>query len=151
MPCRAATVLDLPAPINSTTPAKFTPQPGGDNNVVSESDEEDGVCVDVRLLNDISDRVFKKDRLARVVCDVMDNCAARGHMVEYEGRAMRMGRYCEIVGGCVEKVMYVNSPRRRNGLRVQGNGGKLLFTAFAARFNTRFEEVVLNAALRAGF
>lgn len=62
---------------------------------------------------------------------------------------MMMRSYCRKVA-CVEKRMYVNSMRYKKGLRVGSRTDGLLYTAFAARFETSVEESVLRGAVRVG-
>lgn len=110
-----------------------------------------GICVDVDLLGhlDRKELVFEKHARARVLCDEAGSCATPGHVVRWGGRVGMMRSYCEEVG-CVEKVIWVNSPRYRVGLLVPTRTKGLAFTAFAARFETRAEEGVLAAAVRLG-
>lgn len=71
-------------------------------------------------------------------------------MVHYQGAAMMMGSYCDLVGGCVRETRLVNSPRYRRAMRVASRTEGLAFTALAARYETRSEEAVLSAAVRMG-
>lgn len=108
------------------------------------------VCVDARLLEHLpaSQRVLAEDAWARVLCDAGGSCATAGHMVVFRGAAVMMRTYCA-AAGCAARRMRVNSPRFARGLRVASRTNGLEFTAFAARFGTRAEEVLLRAAVRA--
>lgn len=82
-----------------------------------------------------------------------------------EGGAMMMRRYCEEVKiHCSWHRMWVNSPRVVQGspmarrgdrgwrvVRVKSRSPGLVFTGFAARFETRVEEVALRALVRVGW
>lgn len=117
---------------------------------------KDEVCVAVHHLEDLSQEelVYKHHRLASVLCDRQGSCATPGHIVLHNGRSMRMSSYCSMVlgadDGCVSQTMYVNSVRYTRGRVVQSQTEGLLFTVFAARFDSRAEEAVLGMALRLG-
>lgn len=115
------------------------------------SEESEGVCVDARMLEhlDQSELVFERHRWARVLCDGDNSCATAGHMVWFKGRVMMMRTYCSLTE-CKERQMYVNSPRHRRGMILATNTEDLQFTAFAARYATRMEEVFLSAAIHIG-
>lgn len=147
-------VVELPAPFSpeattagevvvvEVTPSSGSEDGGGDNS------SEDPVCVDAEALEGM-EVVFERDVKAGVLCDEFGSCATEGHIVAYKGIAMMMKSYCEIVG-CVRKVLLVNSPVRRRGLRVKSRTEGLEYTAFAARFGTRVEELILTTAVRIG-
>lgn len=65
------------------------------------------------------------------------------------GNQMMMATYCEL-SACVERVMYVNSPRYKKGIWLESNSDELLYTALSARYATRTEEGVLSVAVRSG-
>lgn len=94
--------------------------------------------------------VFEEHQTGRVLCDGSGSCATPGHLVSYRGDAMMMKSFCQIVE-CQEKVMMVNSPRYRVGLRVSSKTEGLEYTAFAARYESRAEEASMAAAVRMGF
>lgn len=121
----------------------------GENESPSPSPEE--VCIDASALEHLDEKelVFKTHPTARVLCDASGSCATKGHMVTWNGKAMMMRTYCTIVG-CEQRTMKVNSPRYTRGLRVTSKTDGLHFTAFAARYESRAEEGVLNAAVRMG-
>lgn len=108
-------------------------------------------CVEVALLKAFQSRhlVYERHMLREVLCDNEGSCATRGHVVTWRGQAMRMQSYCQLVR-CVRRVAQVNSPRWRKGLRVKSRTDGLLFTAFAARYETRAEEVALSLLVRIG-
>lgn len=110
-----------------------------------------GVCVDAEALSHLSadELVFERHALSKVLCDKNESCATPGHVVAFEGQAMMMKSYCNLVG-CEEREMLVNSPKYRMKLRVKSKTEGLLYTAFAARYETRAEEVVMMAAVHAG-
>lgn len=113
--------------------------------------EEDPECIDASALGHMlaEELVFDVHVVKAVLCDDQGSCATDGHIVEYQGRAMMMKSYCELVG-CEKRVMEVNSPRQRRRLRVPSRTEGLEFTAFAARYSTRAEEMILAAAIRIG-
>lgn len=110
-----------------------------------------GVCVDARALQhlDMRQLVFEKHPLAPVLCDVNGSCATPGHIVIYGNEPMMMRSYCAIAG-CVNKVIPVNSPRLTRRVRIPSRTDDLQFTAFAARYETRPEELALATAVRVG-
>lgn len=110
-----------------------------------------GVCVDAGLLGHLEkkDVVFEEDVWAEVLCDSWGSCATGGHLVVVEGKAMMMRRYCARVN-CERRIMRVNSPRWSTGVRVASRTKHLVFTAFAARFETKVEEIVLQNLVRIG-
>lgn len=112
---------------------------------------EDPACIDASALGNMlaEELVFDGHVVKAALCDAQGSCATDGHIVEYQGRAMMMKSYCELVG-CEERVMEVNSPRQRRRLRVPSRTEGLEFTAFAARYSTRAEEMMLAAAIRIG-
>lgn len=109
---------------------------------------EEAVCVDADALDGL-DLVFREHVRGNVLCDSFGSCATAGHIVTFRNNAMMMKTYCGIVG-CTRKLMLVNSPRRVRGLRVPSRTDGLEYTAFAARYATRAEEVVLTIAVRVG-
>lgn len=123
-----------------------------DEQVVDADELETVVCVDAEALQHLSRRelVYEEHRRSKVLCDLQGSCATAGHMVRYEGTAMMMKSYCTLVGGCEEKVAWVNSPRYRVGLVVRSKTEGLVYTAFAARYETRAEEALLSTAVHVG-
>ena len=113
--------------------------------------EGGGVCVASKHLGGFEDKelVFETHKRAAVLCDERGNCATPGHMVVWKGQGMMMRRYCGYVG-CVPRVMMVNSPKWRRNMAVPSESEGLTFSAFAARYETKAEEVVLSAFIRAG-
>lgn len=93
--------------------------------------------------------VFDEHALAHVLCDRFGSCATPGHMVDYCGAVMKMATYCR-AAGCARRVTRVNSPRYRQQLRVASRTDGLLYTAFAARYETRGEELALATLSRIG-
>ena len=71
-------------------------------------------------------------------------------MVVYKGQALMMKNYCKVVG-CARRVKHVNSPKYVRKLVIPSKTEDLVFTAFAARFETTAEEGVLSTAVRLGF
>ena len=110
------------------------------------------VCVATKHLKGFGDKelVFETHQRAAVLCDEHGSCATPGHMVVWKGQGMMMRRYCESVG-CVPRVMMVNSPRLRRRVGVPSESEGLTFSAFAARYETTAEEVILSGIIRAGF
>lgn len=144
-------IVDVPLPVSPEAGVsgvvEVTPTSLPENSD-SEGSGDEPVCVDAEALAGL-DLVFEKHVMASVLCDKFGSCATKGHIVAYHGRPMMMRSYCDLVG-CVRKVLLVNSPVRRRGLRVQSRTEGLEYTAFAARFGTRVEEVLLSAAVKIG-
>ena len=109
------------------------------------------VCIDARALNHLpkDQLVFSKHAVSRVLCDEYDSCATSGHMVVFRGQAVRMGKYCDLVG-CTEAVMEVNSARFSRGMRIESKTEGLEYTVFAARYNTQVEESMIRLAVQFG-
>lgn len=142
----ALTLPDLKEVTGETGEAeqdKPSPEPSADGNYEG--------CVDVGLLGAFGDRdlVYGRHLERNVLCDMEGSCATGGHVVVWRGSAMRMRTYCEIVR-CVRKVALVNSPSWRRALRVESRTKGLVFTAFAAKYETRMEEVALGLLVRIG-
>lgn len=139
---------------NGATPAPddaddLEPSPviGGETPAPSEPP----ICVDARALAHMKpeELVFERHNLAKVLCDGNDSCATPGHMVDFKGRVMMMRTYCEMVP-CEQRKVHVNSPKFRRRLRVKSRTDGLHYTAFAARFATRGEEMALSTLSRIG-
>lgn len=114
------------------------------------ADEEGGCIASHHIVHLHQDElVYPKDRFARVLCDDNNNCATPGHIVQVKGSAMMMKSYCKIAG-CTREVMRVNSPRYSRGRVVASLSNDLVFTSFAARYETLVEERILCAAVRIG-
>lgn len=142
-----------------TTPTGTTPTsdpsstPDSEPSESPDDDNVETVCIDASAIDHLprEELVFRKHVLARVLCDPNDSCATPGHMVTFRGRAMRMSTYCRVASvKCRKDQMYVNSPRYRRGIRVKSRTEGLVFTALAARYETRAEELVLAGAVRLG-
>lgn len=110
------------------------------------------VCIDADALAHMGrdELLFEEHQTANVLCDDSGSCATPGHVVRYRGVGMMMKSYCGLVG-CVEKVIKVNSPRYRFGVRVPSKTEGLEYTAFAARYESMAEETTMAAAVRMGF
>lgn len=110
------------------------------------------VCIDAEALRHLQpgELVYASHMMARVMCDESGSCATAGHMVKYKGVGMMMRKYCTLVG-CVQRVMAVNSPRYKVGLRVRSRTAGLEYTALAARYESLVEERVLSSVVRLGF
>lgn len=112
---------------------------------------EDPACIDARALEHLrrENLMFERHVLAHVLCDVKSSCATPGHMVVFRGQAMMMRSYCGMVN-CSKEMLHVNSPQFNRRVRVPSNTDGLEFTAFAARYETRAEEMVMSAAVHVG-
>lgn len=110
------------------------------------------ICVDARLLEGMKkeELVFEEHAVTTVLCDKMGSCATPGHIVVWNDTSMMMRSYCALAGGCEEVQMEVNSPRWRRQLRVATKTSGLEFTAFAAKYATRGEEMALTTLVRVG-
>lgn len=109
----------------------------------------DRVCVDAGLLSHLpmNKLVYKSHRRAGVLCDRDGSCATSGHMVVYEGQAMMMSSYCNLVGDCTKRVMHVNSPTMSRKFRITTKTDNLQFTALASRYESAVEERFLSTLL----
>lgn len=140
---------DVPIEEVGVSDATPTPEPA---QSTTEADADDGsVCIDAEALSGFERRqlVFEQHQRGKVLCDEFGSCATAGHIVVYNGWAMMMKRYCGMVE-CEQRVMDVNSPKLRTALRVRSKTDGLEFTAFAARYATRAEELVLSTAVHVG-
>lgn len=148
-PSAEATSSEVEHSVSPTSGAVVLESPSA--GIASSDEAGSEVCVDARALTHLQreELVFEKDTIARVLCDSDGSCATKGHMVIFHGQAMIMGRYCAMVG-CSEHVMRVNSPRYRRGSRLTSRTEGLQYTALAARYATRVEEMVLQSVIRAG-
>lgn len=129
------------------TPVPFSQPPA------SPAQNNPDICVDAALLDHLprSQLVFREHRYASVMCDGDGSCATPGHIVVHRRKPMTMRRYCAVVGGCKYRNKLVNSPKIRPGLRVASRTEELHFTPFAARYETKLEELVLRAVIHMGY
>lgn len=147
--------VELLSPTSSapTTPTKRPTQDTGIATDGMHGTDHNEICIDARAISHLrpDELVFDNHVRARVLCDSKDSCATPDHIVTFQGRVMRMRRYCEVSGGqCREAEMLVNSPRYRRGMRIESKTEGLLFTAFAARYGTHVEDMVLTLVVRLG-
>lgn len=116
--------------------------------------EPSQICIGIESLSHLSkdELIFPEHRMGNVLCDNNNSCATYGHIVNYKGIGMMMGRYCaeHVIGGCSRRKMLVNSPRYRRKLRVESETKDLHFTALAARYETGTEEMILSTMVRMG-
>lgn len=154
--CPAGASADDPILIVNLVAPENLDETEGDSNSSDDQqggneDEDDGVCVDARALKHLAahELVFPTHRTARVLCDQNGSCATPGHVVLYKATAMMMKSYCALVG-CTHRVMKVNSPKLKRAIRIPTNTDNLHFTAFAARYQTTFEELALTAIVHVG-
>lgn len=108
-------------------------------------------CVEIQALSHLkaADLVYRRPRMTHVLCDSNGSCATAAHLVTYDGQPMMMRTYCEIAG-CKREAMLVNSPKYQRGLVVKSKTSGLHFTALAAKYETRVEEVILSVAVHFG-
>lgn len=109
-------------------------------------------CIDVQALTHLESHqlVYSEHAHAEVLCDAKGSCATPGHIVVYFRKGMMMKTYCETVGGCTRKIIMVNSPRLTAVRRVESKTEGLMYTAFAARYETVVEEAAMAVLVRAG-
>ncbi|CDF34137.1 unnamed protein product [Chondrus crispus] len=108
------------------------------------------LCVDAEALTNADvQMVYRKHFYAKVLCDSERSCATAAHMVVWRGVAMMMRSYCQRVQ-CEETALHVNSPRYKKKVRIQSRTEGLQFTAFAARYGTKAEELAIGVAVRLG-
>ena len=151
--CRASKLLTDNNPnITDTPPTPIPTEVAKLEDPSPEPSTEDEVCIGANALTHLpmDELVYSEHRRSRVLCDVKGSCATAGHMVVWNGKGMMMRKYCEVVGGCAVRVMWVNSPKYRRGIMVRSRSEGLMFTAFAARYGTHVEEAVMKAAMRMG-
>ncbi|KAI0563328.1 hypothetical protein FGB62_42g31 [Gracilaria domingensis] len=117
----------------------------------SVSPQSETSCIGVHHLQHMSAAQLMYDNhvRAKVLCDEHGSCATAGHMVRFDGRAMMMKSYCMLVE-CESTVELVNSPKYARKVSVPSRSPRLHFTAFAARYGSRAEEMLLRAAVRVG-
>lgn len=135
----------------SEEPTSSTEPSASSSSSPTESTDTNAACIDATALMhmDAADLVFPRHSWSNVLCDSNDSCATKGHIVTFNGEAMMMETYCGVVT-CSERVVQVNSPKYRRGLRVESKTEGLHYTAFAARYETSAEEAMMAAAVRVG-
>lgn len=124
---------------------------GTDGSDPSPSPESQAACIALHHLQHlpVERLVFPTHVRARVLCDPHQNCATPGHVVQFDGRPMMMKSYCTLVT-CTTSVRLVNSPKYERRVRISSRSSRLVFTAFAARYESGVEERLLSAAVRMG-
>ena len=137
-----------------TTCADTVPQPGTPPITSTPSPiVVPNSCVDAKALSHLPTEklVFETHRYAVVLCDIHGSCATGGHMVHYQGLAMMMRTYCGIVrDGCKEEIMQVNSPKWQKQLRIRSKSAEMEYLAFAAKYETKAEEIILRKIIHMG-
>lgn len=142
----------VPDESNSTN-TNMTNVPDGTNGNMSNgstsSNDTSSVCIAVSSLGDLDSSlmVYPTHRQSHVLCDKFENCATPGHMVEFKGRPMMMKTYCELLGQCHRQIKFVNSIRMKRGFRLPSKSSDMQFTAHAARYETRLEEMILRKVI----
>lgn len=123
------------------------------SNTANPDEEPSDVCIDAGALSHLPPRalLFASHRQARVLCDARGSCATAGHMVQFHGEVMMMRSYCarEAVQ-CTWHITVVNSPRFASRLRIGSKTTGLLYTVFAARYESRTEERFLSTLVHLG-
>lgn len=153
--------LDSAVSLEEQCPQQFLEPDTGSGPGGPVEDLGDGICIAVRHLQGLRDRkelVFPRDRRAAVLCDAHGNCATAGHVVVVNGRATTMQEYCagqrfaEVRRGreCSKRVMWVNSPRMRRGVRVRSRHEAVEFTAFSANGGTVVERWAIQLLVLLG-
>lgn len=139
--------------LSDNSPTQMGPQENDTRSPDDSDTDTDARCIDAVALSHLprSQLVFRSDRRASVLCDAWNSCATRGHMVEFNGRMMSMATYCKKHAECFAKVMAVNSPKMRRGLRIRSKSPALMYAPLAARYESRFEESVLKLLPLLGF
>lgn len=145
-----------PASPHSHSPSPSSPPQGSDDSkdmMSGGGDSGDG-CIDAKALAHLkpSQLVYNRHMRRGVLCDAFGSCATPGHMVVHRGKAMSMRTYCASVqsGGCSQRVMNVNSPRYSRSLRLRSRTADVQYTAFAARYESEYEERLLCLAIHSG-
>lgn len=143
-----ATEDQFPVTYTSEEPEQETPEAGTSGPYDPNLDRNPDACIDSKALIHFGtdELVFKKHQMASVLCDSAGSCATPGHMVIWKGRGMMMKTYCLEVARCHMEDILVNSPRWSVGKRVQSKTKGLAYTVFAARYETKLEEIALKTA-----
>lgn len=138
-------------PQPSTTTAEISASANIEEVSPSPEETSELTCIGADSLQDVPQHrlVYKRHQIAHVVCDMNNSCATGGHMVIFDGKAMMMSTYCDLVV-CEKRIMYVNSPKWGRKVMIDSKTEGLQFTAFAARYNTVTEERVLSTLVRMG-
>lgn len=150
----AIPTTDPPENGSQSTPPNSSEENAEVNSATPEQSQETSeVCVDDEALSTLSqqEKVYKKARLASVLCDENGSCATAGHIIIWNGVMMTMKSYCRQFGVCHRQVKWVNSPRMKKGLRLVSRTHRLQYTAFAARYETTMESLILFLLLQLGF
>lgn len=147
-----------PSPSMSSASSSFgavsqsaSPSTGSSSDPAAEETDEP-ICIDAEALSHLPahELVFDEHRRTAVLCDRNGSCATPGHVVVYQQRPMLMKSYCDMVATCKRTVKFVNSPKFKRALRISSRTDDLHYTALAARYETRAEELVLTTILRMG-
>lgn len=144
-----------PSPVRSSNPDD---EAGASDEPESDESAEGSVCIAVRHLNHLPSEalVYASHRRAAVLCDSHGSCATPGHMVVHAGTPMMMMTYCAKQTAlipnmrCKRRSMLVNSPRMSANVRILSQTPNLEFSAHAARFQARMEQVALTVIIRLG-
>lgn len=122
---------------------------GNMSNVSTSNNETSSVCIAVSSLAEVdsSQLLYQTHRQSHVLCDKFENCATPGHMVEFKGQPMMMKTYCELLGKCRRQIKFVNGIRMKPGFRLPSKSSDMQFTAHAARYETRLEEMILRKVI----
>lgn len=125
--------------------------PPGDSPETVDDGEGNCVCIAAEALSHLPKEalVFPRHVRASVLCDVNGNCATPGHIVLHNNQPMMMKTYC-LEHECERAVKFVNSPRIKRGLRIASNTPNLVYSSFAARYETVMEEHALRLLLQTG-
>lgn len=110
-------------------------------------------CIAVSALSEFhpQELVYPMHMQSTVLCDQWKSCATPGHIVVFHDKAMMMQEYCRSVfGGCVRRIMLVNSPRINRKLRVKSMSPELQYTALSARYGSSAEKLILSWLIRYG-
>ena len=140
-----------PTPSNTPTPTPTrSPSPSPSRKPSPSSANAGAVCIAMKHLGEFgrNELVFDQDQVTNVLCDRNESCATPGHIVIWQGRGMMMKTYCGKVGGCRYEKMEVNSPRWGKGKSVKSMSDGLLFSVYAARYESKVEEYMLERILR---
>lgn len=148
-------VKSSPTPSPSAVPSR-TPSssPSLTPSISVSGSPPNDVCIDSDALRNVPmhERVFRKDIISVVLCDMYRSCATEGHIVTVHGRAMTMRGYCSTPKvQCTRETKLVNSPRMGRRVRVVSNTEGVEFTAFSARYGTWAEEAVARLMVLLGW
>lgn len=149
-----STVQPSMSPESDITTDGGSPNADEEDNSVGPTTEPTNICVAIDSLKHLHnvEFVYKSARRASVLCDKSETCATPSHIVVYDNQVLTMRDYCMLIEeGCTKRIKLVNSPQMKAGVRLPSASGHLIFTPFAAQFNTKLEKLFFRGIVKLGF